>query len=286
MIRRLYAFAILLLVSFSAINASAQISAKSKVPDEARQFNQALLTDMLKRDADAVVEKSLDEVKALDDFESSLNKFMSYLPAYEAEKTYDVLSTEVRQTADTGTIELIYKTQYELTNLNLPDEFTDEWALVEIYSQETAEGLKFRHFEFQTSKIQPTTIGDFGFKNKSITHYIFLVFLIAVPVFIIATIIAIIRNKHMTKKWLWGLFASVGLWGFNLNWTTGKISTEFVEITENSFQLKIISFQLFGAGILKAATYSSYIITIAFPIGAILYWVLKHKDKSVPMTFE
>lgn len=286
MYRRLYAMAILLVLMCSAVMAVAQTSSVTQVPQEAVEFNEALLHDMLKRDVEAVLEKSLDEVKAIDDIEATLSKSMAYLPKYDAGKSYKLLASEVRKSTNIEPVEYIYKTQYELTDLNLPDELTDEWALMDIYSQETSEGLRFRHISFNPSSIQPSTIGDFGFTNKSIIHYLFLILLVAVPLFIIGTIFAIIRNKHLTKKWLWGLFASVGLWGFNLNWITGNITTEFVEITENSFQLKVISFQFFGAGIVKAATYSPYIITIAFPVGAILYWVLKHKDKSVPTTFE
>ena len=286
MFRPFFAIAVIIFSFCTASPVTAQISPSSQVTEEAIQFNADLLNDMLKRDVDAVIEKSLDEVKAIDDFEATLNKSLSYLPVYEEGKTYKVLAKVVRQTTDTDTPELIYKTQYELTNLNLPETLTAEWALIDIYSQETADGLKFRHFNFQPVPLQPSTIGDFGLKNKSVIHYVFLGLLVLVPLFIIFTVLAIMRNKHMTKKWLWGLFSSVGLWGFNLNWTTGKISTEFVDITANSVHFQILSFQLLGAAIVKQATYSPYIITIAFPIGAILYWILKHRDKSVPTIFE
>jgi len=282
---------IFVLFIFAGVKATAQISAAPTVPEEAIQFNQALLNDMLKRDAEAVLEKSLDEVKAIDDLEASLNKFMSYLPDYEDGKTYDVLSQEVRKADNNEPPKYIYKTQYEITGLKLPETIKEEWALVDIYSQETDDGLKFRHFSFNTVALQPSTAGQFELKNKSTIHYLFLALLIAMPIFIIFTIIAIIRNKHMNKKWLWGLFSAVGLWGVNFNWATAKLSTEFFTVTSGadgaaSVQLSLISFKLLGASILKQSAYSPYIITVAFPIGAVLYWVLKHKDKTVPQAFE
>lgn len=292
MFRRAALFLLLLFTLFLFESGLAQESnIPTKITEEALEFNQAILDDMLKKDVDVVLSKALDKFQELKGARSGLEKLMVYLPDYKDGKTYTLMSSQVRITADTKTPEAIYKTAYEITDINGNKEFTDKWAILDLYSQETSEGLKFRHFNFKTYSSQPTKIGKFEIKNKGFKHYIFLALLIAIPLFVIFTIVAIIRNKHMSKKWLWGLFSSVGLWGVNFNWMTGKISPEFITLTTNSngstgWHLKILSFKVLGASSMKASQYSPYIVTIAFPIGAVLYWILKHRNKIIYQEFE
>ena len=276
---------------FYCLSAEAQISAAQKVPDQAIKFNEDVLNDFLKRDVKAVLNRALPEVQVIENIETDLVKFMDYLPAYEDGKNYQPFLREVRRTDDSNSSQAIYRTRYELNDLNIEGQSKDSWATVDIFSQETKDGLKFRHFSFKAVPHQPTKVGTFDIKNKSIQHYLFLALLIAVPIFILATIATIIRNKHMTKKWFWGIFSAFGLWGLNLNWFTGKISTKFITVTSNaegiaSWNFKLISFQLLGASFGKASQYSPYVISIGLPLGAILYWILKHRDKNIHQEFE
>lgn len=271
--------------------AGAQISAVRTVPETALEFNESVLLDILKRDIEAVLEKALPEVQNIENVESELEKYMGYLPDYEEGKQYIPFDTEVRRTEDVKLFEYIYRTRYELTELNIKEQKKNAWAVIDIYSQDTQEGLKFRHYGFRTVPHQPTEVGKFEIKNKSIKHYIFLCLLIAMPIFIIFTIVTIIRNKHMTKKWLWAVFSAFGFWGVNFNWITGKISAEFITITTSaegasSWHLKLVSIKVLAASVVKTAQYSPFIVTIAFPLGAILYWVFKHRDKTISEAFE
>jgi len=290
---RLFGFLLISILCFCTFDvASAQTSDIPKtITEQALDFNDGLLIDILRRDTELVLSKALPEFQELEGAKSGLEKLMSYLPDYKEGMSFSPFFTDVRVTTDSTTSQAIYHTRYEFTDLNNNAEFTHEWAIVDLYSQETSDGLKLRHFNFKTHAYKPSEVGNFGVKNKSLKHYVFLGLLIIMPIFIIFTIIAIIRNKHLKKKWLWGLFSSVGLWGVNFNWLTGKITPEFISLTSNAdgttgWHMKLISVKVLGASFLKASQYSPYIITIAFPIGAILYWTLKHKDKTVPKAFE
>jgi hypothetical protein len=61
------------------------------------------------------------------------------------------------------------------------------------------------------------------------------------------------------RKWLWLIFIALGLFQFHLNWTTG------------AWNLQPLSFLLLGAGFTKAAPAAPLILSVAFPLGAILF---------------
>jgi hypothetical protein len=82
------------------------------------------------------------------------------------------------------------------------------------------------------------------------------------------TIVAavIVVKERIPRRWLWALFALLGVAPVTVNWATGQVS----------FQL--LSVALFSAGIISAGIGGPWLVSAAFPAGAI---AAVHKVRSV-----
>jgi hypothetical protein len=115
-------------------------------------------------------------------------------------------------------------------------------------------------------------INKFTFSEKRFLHYLFLFFLIIIPIFIITTIVFIAKTP-MKRKWLWIIGAFIGIMSFNLNWTTGDFGFQFM------------TFRLFGIGFAKSGFASPWIASFTLPIIAIIFWI-KRQSFIVNAEFE
>jgi len=85
-----------------------------------------------------------------------------------------------------------------------------------------------------------------------------IVLLVAVFAAFFSVVVAVLAARQRIKRrWLWVLFALVGASPFTLNWTTGEVSFQLLQVV------------LLSAGIGRAGMFGPWLITIAFPIGAI-----------------
>lgn len=99
-----------------------------------------------------------------------------------------------------------------------------------------------------------------SFRRAGPRHYLFALAGVLIPLFCLATLIASFRTRIERRKWLWRVFICLGFFSLSLNWTTGAIS--FAPFT----------MAVFGATAMAASIYSPWTISIALPIGAILFW--------------
>lgn len=125
---------------------------------------------------------------------------------------------------------------------------------------EEADKLMITAFDGRFFETSLTTIHSFTLTDKSVVHYIFILFTVLIPIFILVTLFFAIRSK-LTKKWLWIIGILVGFVKFSLNWTTGQVG----------FQL--ISFQILGAGFLKQGLVAPWTLSFTLPIVAVIFWV-------------
>lgn len=118
-------------------------------------------------------------------------------------------------------------------------------------------------FDGQVLEIPLAEQTKFSLANKPVLNYVFLFFLIAVPIFILVTLVLMLRSKIIRKrKIIWAfiiLFVSTPT--FILNWNTGAID------------FRLFNFALLGAGFVKPALYSPWLLSIGIPIGGLLYWL-------------
>jgi len=105
----------------------------------------------------------------------------------------------------------------------------------------------------------------FTFEDKGISHYI--IFLMSIIIFLFSVITASIAfGSKKKRRILWSLFALCGIGVFSLTWTTGD------------WGINPISIGLPVVGLSRSGSYASFVFNMRFPIGAILYWVIKHKE--------
>jgi hypothetical protein len=85
-----------------------------------------------------------------------------------------------------------------------------------------------------------------------------------VPIFILATFWAALFWKNLKPRWLWLIGVLFGVGAFSLNASTGEIGF-------NAF-----SFLLFGgSAVWSGSAFDAWIIGVAHPIGAVLFWLTR-----------
>lgn len=112
-------------------------------------------------------------------------------------------------------------------------------------------------------------LSTFTLTDKTPVHYLILVLAVIIPIFILITLIICIRTPIKKHKWLWIIFILLGIFRIKLNWTTGALTfSPFYAI-------------LFGASALKdTIPIEPWIISIALPLGAIIFLLQKNKIKQ------
>ena len=150
-------------------------------------------------------------------------------------------------------------------------EFEQKWLLVYVgLRKPSSESPKIVQFAvYQVDRSLKET-HKFTLQGIKWIHYFFLIFCVACPLFILATLIACIRTKLKKRKWLWIIFILVGFVQFSLNWTTGQD------------WIKFLQFQFLGAGFVRTSVYSPWILSFSIPVGAILFWVRRKKIRKEP----
>lgn len=153
------------------------------------------------------------------------------------------------------TFELGYESQWLVVNAAWKELPNGNRTIMGLAAQPVPEPLEVTH--------------AFTFRRARAQHYVFLAAAIIVPVFCLVTLVACARTSFARRKWLWVVFVSVGFCQLSLNWTTGQIS------------FAPLSFLLFGVGAFAPSLYSPWVVSVGFPIGAIVFWV---KRKSFGAT--
>jgi len=118
--------------------------------------------------------------------------------------------------------------------------FTNAWTLVEVVVRPSNEGHFVAGAHFNALPTSLEFLNRFTVENKTPIHLVFLVACIAVPLFIIVTVVVCLFSR-VRRRWLWKIFILFGLTQFQLNWTSGQ--TEFRPI---SFLLLALHFSELG----------------------------------------
>ncbi|MGC9450607.1 MAG: hypothetical protein ACP5I4_04105 [Oceanipulchritudo sp.] len=160
--------------------------------------------------------------------------------------------------------------QPAIHNLTYQYGFGGQWVLATIRFKEISENrntiLAFNVAPLERP-LQETN--RFSLEGKGPKHYVFLGLCLAVPVFILATLIACIRTPMKRSKWLWVIFVVVGFGQISINWTTGQIGVNLLNI------------QLFGAAAMASNMYAPWILSISLPLGALLFWIRRDKLRAL-----
>jgi len=190
----------------------------------------------------------------------SIGEVFNSLPVGEPETIE--LATVNYQTVNmiSGYSSKTYNVSYHLS-------FGTQFVLVSYVLVDEGQGYKIAGLHANKSPVSFKEIN--AFTKVPLTPLKVAVFLLAlaVVVFIIWVFVLAMREKNLKLKPLWGVFILLGFGGFVINWTTG------------AWVFQLFSFSLLGAGYSAAGHFSPIIFKVAFPLGAVVFLILKKKGK-------
>jgi hypothetical protein len=207
----------------------------------ARQFSR------IERDLDPSIRGAIDE--------NMLNKMAGVFPSDEA------ISVKVVG-AQTTVNKVLGAQPSETTIVNISYEFQfpSRWLLANVATQKSADRATIIGFHIYPTADSLESTHRFTLAGKSLFHYAFLALMFLIPVFIVSVLVICVRTKIAKRKWLWILFILCGFSAVSINWTTGAWAIQPVYIL------------FLGAGA-SANPYGPWILSCAFPLGAIVFLI-------------
>lgn len=157
----------------------------------------------------------------------------------------------------------------EFTNYSIEYEYItgDNFLYFNFGIKEQNQKLLITTFNGNILETSLSDLHSFTLKGKGFLHYLFMFFAILIPLFILVTLIFIIKTK-LKRKWLWIIGVLFGFIKFILNWTTGQ------------FALQPISIMILGAGYSKSGIVAPWMLSFSIPIVAIVFWYRRYWDKK------
>jgi hypothetical protein len=197
----------------------------------------------------SVVEARLDKTLQTPETRNKLEEIARLIPAGEP-KSIHTIGVRTNKNGEITTCSLTFEYEYD-----------DAWLVANVVMRrsDSDDVVTVTGINISPHKQSLETENAFTFSGKSWFHYIVFCLALLIPSFIIYAIVVCVRTKIAKRKWLWLLFIAVGFFQLHLNWTTG------------AWSIQTFSFLLLGAGFMKAASATPLILSVAFPLGAVLF---------------
>ncbi len=177
------------------------------------------------------------------------------------------------------------------THLEYEYEYENDWAYFTIDMINEGGVIKVQGFNgngFQESLVKANS---FSIKDKSFGHYLTLILITVIPLFILTTIV-FITITPIKRKVLWIIFALFGIFAIHFNWETGDFMLIIREISPDGkmemVKSAFLKISILGAGFTRPSVLHPWIMHFAIPVGAILFWIrragiIKEKQKKENM---
>jgi hypothetical protein len=149
-------------------------------------------------------------------------------------------------------------------NLSFEYQFPSEWLLVNVATQKKGGVSTIIGFNVYPLSDSLENINRLTLAGKPPLQYVMLAFASLISLFIFYVLVLCILTKMTKRKWLWIIFILFGIGRLTINWTTGQ------------WQIAPLYFLFFGSGAF-APPYGAWLISISFPLGAILFWFRRKK---------
>lgn len=145
--------------------------------------------------------------------------------------------------------------------LNYEYDYPGKVALAQITMQrpEGARVWLVNGLHVQVATLEQLNALKFSLANKSPAHYAFLGGLIASLALMLASVVKVVRTRGLRRKWLWVILSFLGIFTFTMNWYTGQVSFNLLNVA------------VLGAGVVKGLSrFDPWMVTFILPLGAIL----------------
>lgn len=143
-------------------------------------------------------------------------------------------------------------------NLSYEQQADTQWFLTNVATVDSAGDWAVEGFSARLLDRPLEENSAFTFSGKSGRHFFWLAATILCAALSVGTAVFIAIQRRMPKRWRWVLMSLLGIGRFSLDWSSGAIG------------VKPIFLMLGAAGFSKLAPVAPWILTFAFPIGAIL----------------
>jgi hypothetical protein len=254
---KLIARIFLLFACVFATSCSQQELIDKFTPHPESELAKQAFTDLRAGKFDSVKTKFAPQLLQTANLDATLREMANYFPAGEP-KTIKVVGSH---SMTTGVFGGKKSQRFELT---YEYEFPSGWALANAVLVEADGDTRIvgMHVNRLTQSLE--ALNAFTLTGKSQLSLFVLALACAIPVFCLYAFIACLRTPMARRKWLWAIFTLLGVVSVHLNWST------------ESFSFQPLSFLLFGAGA-TSEPYGPWMISIAFPLGAV--WFLARRKK-------
>ncbi len=169
--------------------------------------------------------------------------------------------------SSTSCITLEYEFAPQAIPINGSAELSGVWLIAQVVIQ-TKGGVKsITGLHVSPSSRSFEEINEFTLANKGISQYAALCLAIGAAGFSVYAFVLCIRTRMGKKKWFWLVLILVGIFRFNVNWTTGEWS--FTPLTVQVPPV-MTACSLYGACTLQ----------IMVPLGAIAFLLLRKNLRS------
>jgi hypothetical protein len=227
------------------------------VPKEEAEVAKQVLAAFGSRDFGAI-EQRLDASLAGADTRPKLEQVAEQFPSG---------SPKAVQVVGSNTMTMPGRVTYDLT---FQCEYPDRWLLVNVVLQRADGQLKIMGVHVNRLADSLQNQNRFTFAGKGPVHWLFLALAVVIPLFIVATLVVCARTPIPRRKWLWLLFVALGLVQVSLNWSTGE------------WGISPVAVLLLGVGFHKAGPVAPYVLTIALPIGAVVFLLRRRTWSTAP----
>lgn len=138
---------------------------------------------------------------------------------------------------------------------------SEKAALVFVSTRTANSETVFTTFLVQSAPVDLSDVYPFTMTGKGPLQRAAFLAVVVTPIFILFTIVAIARSSR-NRKWLWVLFALIGIGKFSIQWVEG-----------GQWVLQPLAFQVLGASVLKNPVYEPWVLSVSLPLGAVLFWI-------------
>ncbi len=232
--------------------ALADLSDSSIVPKAEAGFAKDYLQKLREGSFD-FAKQHMDPELAAQVTDAKLEEIAKYFPAGK------VISTELIG-SQTHTVNSAWQ-----GNFSFEYQFDGGWALANVVLKRAGERLLVVGFRVTRTEKSQREINAFSIHGGSWGHYAVLASAVAIPVFIVVTLVFCVITPIPRKKWLWMLFILFGIGSVSLNWTTGAMD------------FQVVNFLLLGSAHVRFSEYAPWMISMGFPIGAIVFWTKRRQ---------
>lgn len=235
----------------------------AKIPKDIQQIGIKSYNLFLKKDFDEVVNLFVDELDE-EEFYPSFVEISNYLERLGEYKEYEYIGYQVS-----------YSNGNETQTVTMQLDYSHTHVIFQFIAAKVNGSYKLMRTDFNKIQVSLKELNRFSLGDKGIVHYI--VFLSWIIIFLFSVITASIAfGSDIKRRVLWSLFALCGAGVLSFTWTTA------------AWNFNLFKVGLPAAGFFRSWSYASFVLEMRLPIGAIVYWLIKHRlekkeDTSVTM---